>query len=192
MCFCTLGCRLNQLETEEIAAAFREEGFNPLPLNDAQPSDADSAPPFLCIINTCAVTAKAEQKARRVIRLALKNAGFAAVIVTGCYAQTDAQKIAYIIEESCKKDEAANRLVILPGKQKERLKRLPAVLKNLIEETAGAAQPTLREINAAIRAFCSSAAEMPQGERGRLSAPAAFKPVVGQIAIIFLAFTQGG
>ena len=113
VCFCTLGCRLNQLETEEIAASFRAEGFNPASFNGAEAElpNGEKEPPFLCIINTCAVTAKAEQKARRLIRSGLKNEGFAAVIVTGCYAQTDAQKIAHIIEENPSKD-GESRLVI--------------------------------------------------------------------------------
>ena len=173
VCFCTLGCRLNQLETEEIAAAFRAEGFAPASFNEAE---ADAAA-FLCIINTCAVTAKAEQKARRVIRQALRHAGFAAVIVTGCYAETDAQKIAHIIEESCKEDERLARLVILPGKQKDRLKRLPAALRHLMEENDVAAIPSLGEINAAVRSFCAGDAAGEISGSAGLSSLKAFKPV---------------
>ena len=40
---------------------------------------------FLCILNTCTVTQKSEQKARRIIRLLLKKYPFAVILVTGCY-----------------------------------------------------------------------------------------------------------
>ena len=177
-CFCTLGCRLNQLETEEIAAAFRDEGFAVLPF---QPELANAksgkmaASPFLCVINTCAVTAKAEQKARRIIRLALKNSRFAAVIVTGCYAQTDAEKIAYIREENFQKDESLDRLVILPGRQKDRLKRLPSLLRLFIEEHGGSPLTLLKEINGAVRSFCAKESEAAPAPRMRKIETKAFK-----------------
>ena len=43
----------------------------------------------LCIINTCTVTSKAEQKARRIFRLLLEKFPNAAIIVTGCYAEVE-------------------------------------------------------------------------------------------------------
>ncbi|MDR3302554.1 MAG: radical SAM protein, partial [Spirochaetaceae bacterium] len=74
--FLTLGCKLNQSETEGIADAFRRAGFT----IESAPKDAD-----IIIVNTCAVTAKAEQKARRLIRSLLKSHAQARIIVTGCY-----------------------------------------------------------------------------------------------------------
>ena len=79
--FHTLGCKLNQLETESIAQAFREEGFSVLPWGQS----AD-----IYIINTCTVTSMAEQKARREIRRLLRDRPFSSIIATGCYAQLDA------------------------------------------------------------------------------------------------------
>ena len=55
----TLGCKLNQCESEAIADAFAKEGFEIVHTDEV----AD-----LCIVNTCTVTGKAEQKARRMIR----------------------------------------------------------------------------------------------------------------------------
>jgi hypothetical protein len=81
----TLGCKLNQLESEAIAASFKLEGFRLVPWGEA----AD-----LLVVNTCTVTSKAEQKARRIIRRALKDNPAACVIVTGCYAQLDGAAIA--------------------------------------------------------------------------------------------------
>ena len=73
--FKTLGCKLNQLETESIADAFATAGAE-LRAFDAQ---AD-----LYVVNTCTVTGKAEQKARRVIRQALAQNPRAVVLATGC------------------------------------------------------------------------------------------------------------
>ena len=76
VCVYTLGCRLNQCESEAIADSFSRHGHEVVDTRRG----AD-----LYIVNTCTVTAKAEQKARRMIRL-FSTAG-QAVVVTGCYAQ---------------------------------------------------------------------------------------------------------
>jgi MiaB-like tRNA modifying enzyme len=73
----TLGCRLNQCESESILDAFRKEGFEIVGEND----ESD-----LVILNTCTVTGKAEQKARRMLRLFCRRGSL--VLVTGCYAAT--------------------------------------------------------------------------------------------------------
>ena len=72
----TLGCRLNQCESEAVADSFREAGWSV----EKESQDAE-----LIIVNTCAVTSKAEQKARRMIRLFSSSAS--CVIVSGCYAE---------------------------------------------------------------------------------------------------------
>ncbi len=76
----TLGCRLNQAESEAIADSFSKSGFT---LSAAE--DAD-----LVIVNSCTVTQKAEQKGRRMIRLFARKAE---VIVTGCYAALNPEEI---------------------------------------------------------------------------------------------------
>ena len=78
----TLGCRLNQCESEALMDAFIRAGFEKA--ENAQESD-------LVVVNTCTVTSKAEQKARRMVRLFAKSAE--AVIVTGCYAEMDRSEI---------------------------------------------------------------------------------------------------
>ena len=76
VCVYTLGCRLNQCESEALADSFAREGWTVV---------KESSGAELYIVNTCTVTAKAEQKARRMIRLfAGRNSQ---VVVTGCYAQ---------------------------------------------------------------------------------------------------------
>ena len=66
----TLGCRLNQVESEAISEKFAEAGF------EISQGEAD-----LHIVNSCTVTGKAEQKMRRVVRDFSKHG---ACIVTGC------------------------------------------------------------------------------------------------------------
>ncbi|TFG59807.1 MAG: radical SAM protein, partial [Spirochaetales bacterium] len=86
--FFTLGCKLNQYETEGIADSFKNLGITVIPALRSLDEQAD-----LYIINTCTVTSKSEQKARRVIRKLLKDHPGARVIVTGCYAQVDAESL---------------------------------------------------------------------------------------------------
>jgi threonylcarbamoyladenosine tRNA methylthiotransferase MtaB len=106
--FHTLGCKLNQLETESIADAFARSGAT---------IGAEAAE--LVIVNTCTVTGKAEQKARRIIRLALAADPDAVVIVTGCYAQVEGEALSSLGE----------RVLVLPGSGKDRLLGLPAFLE---------------------------------------------------------------
>ena len=77
----TLGCRVNQCESEAIAQSFADRGHTIL--NSHENAD-------LIIVNTCTVTSKAEQKARREIRLFSRSAP---VLVTGCYAQVNPAEI---------------------------------------------------------------------------------------------------
>jgi len=83
----TLGCKLNQLESEAITDTFRKAGFRLVPW------DSCSSEPRIIIVNTCTVTSKADQKARRMIRKLLKDNPASCVIVTGCYAQLDSEEI---------------------------------------------------------------------------------------------------
>lgn len=83
--FHTLGCRLNQLETESLADAFRAAGFSVAANDDG----AD-----VIVVNTCTVTSMAEQKGRRMIRQAGRRGRGVPVIVTGCYAELEPERIA--------------------------------------------------------------------------------------------------
>ena len=78
----TLGCKLNQLESEAITDAFLRAGFK----------QAEKSPDIV-VVNTCTVTSKADQKARRVIRKALRDYPKSRVIVTGCYAQLNGEDL---------------------------------------------------------------------------------------------------
>ncbi len=102
----TLGCRVNQCESEAVAESFAKRNHEIL----KSYNDAD-----LTIVNTCTVTSKAEQKARREIRLFAKQSP---VLVTGCYAQVNPKEI----------EELADNVVVLPLMRKPELLGLSAFL----------------------------------------------------------------
>ena len=114
--FETLGCRLNQIESEAAAKSFIDAGFN-VDMESVTAS-AEEMPAVLCVVNTCTVTGKAEQKARRLIRLLLRKYPEACVLVTGCYAQLEAEQISKI----------DNRICVLPGARKDVLADIPQKL----------------------------------------------------------------
>jgi threonylcarbamoyladenosine tRNA methylthiotransferase MtaB len=132
--FETLGCRLNQDETEGAARCFAEEGFatDLEPLTSSAQKDLNT---ILSVVNTCTVTGKAEQKARRIIRLVLDKYPAAPVIVTGCYAQVDAASIKAICPE---------RIAVLPGTQK-------SVLASIAKNFSGAKTMTADAITSFIK-----------------------------------------
>lgn len=118
----TLGCRLNQIESEATARFFIDNNFSvDMSLISAQIALEPDLK--LCIINTCAVTQKAEQKARRIIRLALKKFENATILVTGCYAQLAPSQI-------CQID---SRICVIGGQIKSRIAQVPLLLKNFID-----------------------------------------------------------
>ncbi len=74
----TLGCKLNFAETSTIGKQFLDQGYELVPFG---------TPANVNVINTCSVTARANQECRQMIRRALRAAPESYVIVTGCYAQ---------------------------------------------------------------------------------------------------------
>ena len=112
--FETLGCRLNHDESEGAARAFVLNGFS-VEQDTVSAKTLTDENVVLCIINTCTVTAKAEQKARRLIKLMLQKYPCSSLIVTGCYAQLDASSITKI---------APDRIVILDGTKKFKLAQI--------------------------------------------------------------------
>ena len=74
----TLGCKVNQYETQAMERELRSRGHRLVPFGE--PCDA-------AVINTCTVTAVSDHKGRQAIRRALRGGGV--VAVCGCYAQTD-------------------------------------------------------------------------------------------------------
>ena len=121
----TLGCKLNQLETEAVAGSFCREGFSLVPWTPStNPPGEPAGKPDIMLVNTCTVTSMAEQKARRIIRKALKEQPQACLIVTGCYAQMDRAALAAL--------DGSGRLFVIPGEMKDRLLDLPRYLAQTV------------------------------------------------------------
>ena len=72
----TFGCRVNQADSIAIEEALRAGGAGPAPLAEAD----------LVVVNTCSVTASADQGARQTIRRVARANPHARIVVTGCYA----------------------------------------------------------------------------------------------------------
>ena len=126
----TLGCRVNQCESEAVAESFSRSGHEVLRTS----TSAD-----LIIVNTCTVTSKAEQKARREIRLFAKTCP---VLVTGCYAQVNPKEI----------ESLSPNVVVLPLIRKPELLGLAEYLKD-----------SPADVLSAIKDYVSS-----EGKRGSL------------------------
>ncbi|MCI8676763.1 MAG: tRNA (N(6)-L-threonylcarbamoyladenosine(37)-C(2))-methylthiotransferase MtaB [Lawsonibacter sp.] len=77
--FCTLGCKVNQYETQALEQLFAARGYTLVPFE----GEAD-----VYIINSCTVTAVSDKKSRQVVRQARKRAQSAVVALCGCYPQT--------------------------------------------------------------------------------------------------------
>jgi threonylcarbamoyladenosine tRNA methylthiotransferase MtaB len=83
----TLGCRLNQVESQEIGALLERRGFRVVPAD---------APAQVYVVNTCTVTGRADFSDRQLIRRVTRERPDAFLVVTGCYAQTDPDAVAAI------------------------------------------------------------------------------------------------
>jgi threonylcarbamoyladenosine tRNA methylthiotransferase MtaB len=88
----TLGCKVNQAESEAIAGRLAAAHWSPAGAGEA----AD-----LCIVNTCAVTQRAGMQSRQALRRAIQENHGARVAATGCYAATDPQALANIAGLAC-------------------------------------------------------------------------------------------
>ena len=76
--FYTLGCKVNQVETEQLKEEFIHRGYEIVDFTD----EAD-----VYLINTCTVTHLGDRKSRQMIRRARRQNPYALVVVMGCYAQ---------------------------------------------------------------------------------------------------------
>jgi threonylcarbamoyladenosine tRNA methylthiotransferase MtaB len=114
--FYTLGCKLNQAETESLANRFGKAGFQLV-------SPGDGADIY--IANTCTVTHIADRKSRHWLRLARRRNPRALIIATGCYAQRSRQELAQLAD------------FIVDNKEKE---HLLALTQTLVLEGRGLAE----------------------------------------------------
>src|SRR5207248_2759525 len=80
----TLGCKVNQYETQYVKEALEASGY--AEAAEGQPAD-------LCVVNTCTVTAEGDAKSRQLIRRLHQHNPGAALVVMGCYATRDPKAV---------------------------------------------------------------------------------------------------
>lgn len=81
----TLGCKVNQYDSEAMLESFERAGYRAVEFN----SEAD-----IYLINTCTVTGTGDQKSMKLIRKIHREHPQSDIIVAGCLAQRDAEKVA--------------------------------------------------------------------------------------------------
>jgi len=83
----TLGCKVNQYETEYI-----REGLQGIGYEDA----TDDQPADLCVVNTCTVTSEGDSKSRQTIRRLARDNPASKIVVMGCYATRAPEEVAVL------------------------------------------------------------------------------------------------
>lgn len=116
----TLGCKLNQAETQALARELEAAGCTIID----RPAPAD-----VYLINTCTVTHVADRKARHLIRMAKRLSPQAPVVVTGCYAERAGERLrieagADIVLGNARKAQAGAAVLAALGAAPQR-RRLP-------------------------------------------------------------------
>jgi threonylcarbamoyladenosine tRNA methylthiotransferase MtaB len=97
--FKTLGCRLNQYETDALVTRFHQAGYEVVDFSE--PAD-------ITVINTCTVTRQSDQKSRNIINQAARKNSSGMVVVTGCMANNSKEqleasgKITYVVDNERK------------------------------------------------------------------------------------------
>jgi len=122
----TLGCKVNQFESEALTFSLEQHGYRFIPFG--QPAD-------ITIINTCTVTHRADFQSRQTIRRALRSSPGSLVIVTGCYAQVEPDALAEIREVTylIGNREKGRILDLLPRMERGELPRIQ--IADIQEET---------------------------------------------------------
>jgi threonylcarbamoyladenosine tRNA methylthiotransferase MtaB len=118
--FKTLGCRLNQAESEQALEALGARGFDLAHAGEQ---------PDVVVINTCTVTAESTASSRRLIRKTAEAHPGATVVVTGCYAVAEPEAARAIpgvdlVVGNDHKDRLAELVTAVPA-----VRRLPLVMR---------------------------------------------------------------
>jgi threonylcarbamoyladenosine tRNA methylthiotransferase MtaB len=170
----TLGCKLNQLETEAIAESLLKNGFTLIPFGQVDQTgkidqnERQTEEPGIIVLNTCTVTSMAEQKARRVIRKTLKECKRACVIVTGCYAQME--NLDFLAGTT----ELTRRLFVIPGEKKDRLMDLAASLTGVTGFAGVTSKAGVNDLSRLIASWLGGAAGDFAGDGTFRFAPESF------------------
>ena len=114
--FVSLGCKVNQYETNAMSQEFIENGYDVVDFNEI----AD-----VYIVNTCTVTNMADRKSRQMLRRVKENNSEAVVVACGCYAQVAKNELEKIEEID---------LIIGNNEKKEIVKLVEEYIENKVKE----------------------------------------------------------
>ncbi|MCI5178108.1 MAG: tRNA (N(6)-L-threonylcarbamoyladenosine(37)-C(2))-methylthiotransferase MtaB [Candidatus Electrothrix sp. AW3_4] len=123
----TLGCKVNQFESASFISAFQKQGCELVAVFE----NAD-----ILVVNTCAVTARAGQQSRQLIRRLRRNNPKARLLVTGCYAQMTADELPELVADTS--------LIVIGNADKHQLVKVALELET---------QPPVKDIRTA-REIC--------------------------------------
>jgi threonylcarbamoyladenosine tRNA methylthiotransferase MtaB len=137
--FTTLGCRLNQAESDQMAEELAAQGIE---------TAAEGTEPDLVIVNTCTVTREATKASRMALRRAVKSHPGARIVAAGCYAVSNREEIEAIeginvIVGNVEKERIVEVLTGIPatapllqiGKPVSRVDSAPRIRANLKAQT---------------------------------------------------------
>lgn len=99
----TVGCKLNQYESEGLAELFESAGYSVVPFED----EAD-----VYVVNTCTVTGRSDYRSRQMIRRAARRNPGALVVATGCYVQREPDELIRMPEVGLAVGQTAKRELI--------------------------------------------------------------------------------
>jgi len=105
----TLGCKLNQAETESLTVQLCQAGYQPV---------APEEPADICIANTCTITHIADRKSRHWLRMARRRNPEALIIAAGCYAHRapgELASLADLVLDNAPKDRLVEIIKGLPS-----------------------------------------------------------------------------
>ncbi len=120
--FYTLGCKVNQYETNAIKQKFLEENYNIIDFEES----AD-----VYVVNTCTVTNMSDRKSRQIIRKAKMHNKNAILVVTGCYVQVAKEQLEQMkeIDIVIGNQEKKNIISYIQKYQKEREEYISDILQ---------------------------------------------------------------
>ncbi len=119
--FYTLGCKVNQYETNAMKQKFIEKDYEIVDFEEA----AD-----IYVVNTCTVTNMSDRKSRQIIRRAKESNKNSLLVVTGCYAQVAKDELEKIeeIDIVIGNQEKKDIVTFVEEKQKEKIEKVSDIL----------------------------------------------------------------
>jgi threonylcarbamoyladenosine tRNA methylthiotransferase MtaB len=148
----TLGCRLNQVESQEMMALLEQDGFRVVAADEAAEA---------YVVNTCTVTGKADCSDRQTIRRLRRERPAARLVVTGCWAQTDAGAVTRLggvdlvigNQEKYRLPELLGRLLATDSADASGEQRTPEVQVGAVAAARGVPRAPVTRVTGRSRAF---------------------------------------